>query len=726
MVPYASSKYVRNPLLTDPLEPALMLVTLRRIAGSVVILLSVVPLFRLIRVDRSGPWGASTIAEAGRSYDVVLWGSVLVVGLALVAGIWARQRERAQPDAPSLLDRLRPLGTALTRVPAAVFSLGCGLSSFGLAVLVAHRVFGRLLTNVDEMTSVIHARYLAAGMLGGPVGETAEAWLIPNMLVTDVGWVSQYPPGHLVLLAFAERLGIPWLLGPALLGLTVAFSSAAAFRLLESRDVEVRIAALLLVLSPFMLLLGGGALSHLSAGAAIAAALYFGVRAAKGRAIWALAAGAATGLAVVSRPWTGLILATALTLGLWLGQMVLARRDEERVRGDRQLIARVSFWVLGGLPLALFIAAYNLQVFGNPLELGYEVLYGPAHQLGFHLDPWGYPYGVREALAYTSADLIRFGVALLDTPVPITLVAGLTLVLAPRLPKGSGILIVWALLPLAANALYWFHQPRMMFEAAPAWVLLGVIGIGLALRSGNAGLRAATGAAVVVSLVVGAWAFVPVRFAGNSWSPETLARISVPQTPESIEPALIFVHASWHERVAGRFQAAGMRNDTLQALIRRNDICALDRYARTRRGQQPRGLGGALDASVDKTQTSELRAGLTPVVTPGGVRVPKLADMTWTPECEREINADRFGAVSLAPLLWQGALPGLDDDGSDPAGRPLFARDFGPEGNAAVVRRFSRRTAWVFTPVSPDSPPRLLPYEEGMALLWGSSPTRAP
>lgn len=706
--------------------------TLQRIAGALIALLAVVPLYRLIRVDRSGPWGESTVAEAARGYDVSLWGSVLVLGVAVVAGMWSRRRAQGAEDAtargaygvqtgedPGGPEALRAAAAFIARLPIVPFALACGAVATSLAALIAHRVFLRLLTNVDEMTSIIHARYLAAGMWGGPVDGAAEAWLLPNMLVVDQGWISQYPPGHLLLMAALERLGAPWLLGPVLLGLMVVFACLAAHRFLHSRPIEVRVGSVLLTLSPFLLLLGGGALSHLSAGAAIAAAAYFGVRARDGRALWAVGAGIATGVAVVSRPWTGLTLAPVLVVGPWLYQAILARREAERRRGDRALVARVAWWILGGMPFAVLIAWTNLQLFGNPLQLGYEVLYGPAHQLGFHLDPWGYPYGVREAIAYTSADLVRFGTALLDTPLPLTLVVAATLMFSGPLPPGARVLALWALIPVAANAFYWFHQPRMLFEAAPGWIYLGVVGIGLALRSVRPGIRAATLTAVTASLIVGAWAFVPLRFAGHTWSDETLARIT-PPVVEGDALALVFVHASWHERVAGRFQASGMRNDSLQAVVRRNDMCAIDRYARLRNGEAVADYGTPLDATLDETQTSELRSGLTPVATPGGVRVPRLEGAEWTAECERELVADRFGAVSLAPLIWQGALPGLDDTDADPARRSMFVRDYGPERNRTLLQRFPDREPWVFTATGPDSAPRLVPYDEGMRVLWGA------
>lgn len=80
----------------------------------------------------------------------------------------------------------------------------------------------------------------------------------------------------------------------------------------------------------------------------------------------------------------------------------------------------------------------------------------------------------------------------------------------------------------------------------------------------------------------------------------------------------------------------------------------------------------------------------------------------------RELEADRFGAVALAPLLWQGDLPEAE------SGKPLFVRDLGPETNAEIRRLFSGRRAFLFSPLRAGADPEIVPYEEGMRVLWGA------
>jgi hypothetical protein len=549
------------------------------------------------------------------------------------------------------------------------------------------------------MNAVVHARYLADGRLAGAAPASMEPWLFPNMLVVDAGWVSQYPPGHLLVVAGFVLVGLRWAVGPVLFALMVGLSAASFERLLPpQRAVSARAAAILLSLSPFGLLIAGGALSHLTAGAAGAAALYFGLRATDERRSWAFAAGAAVGLMVLARPWTGLLLGPTLTLGVWLA------------RGGPTLLYRLAGpWILGGIPAAALLLEWNTLLFGGPLTLGYEALYGPAHGLGLHVDPWSFPYGLREAVGYSASDVLAFGAGLLETPVSVTAVGGAFLAWAVRLSPPTRVLAAWALLPVFGNALYWFHQPRMLFEAAPAWILLAVLAIATLYERSGPVLRSATAWAVATTLLIGAGAFAPARFRGSAWSAETLARITIPA--DSARGALVFVHAPWTERVAALLQASGMRNDSIQPILRRNDACRLHEYAVARISARS---GPADLPPIDHEQTHRPPAGLTAVRAPGGAILVREDGATWSRECLRELAADRFGALALAPLLWQGDLPGLEQ------GRPLFARDYGPERNEAVRALFATRPAFVlgYASEGEGAGPRLIPYDDAMRLLW--------
>ena len=345
-------------------------------------------------------------------------------------------------------------------------------------------------------------------------------------------------------------------------------------------------------------------MSHVSAGAFGAAVLYAALRARDGSVWWGVAAGAAVGLMVSDRPLIGLVLGTVFTLGLW-GPAALG----DNPFGGMWFLRRAEAMLLGGAPFAVFLGWFNQRLYGNPFTLGYIAAFGDRHRLGFHMDPWGYPYNIWEAVAFSSSDVLSLGIQLLETPFPVTAIIGLYFLIAPRLPSGVAVLAAWAFLPVIANGYYWFHDVRMLYEAAPAWIALGVIAaLGLAGGLDGTVERSAAGAGTpgggrgdlqhsrdsrgwvedmttwaILICVAGAAAWgAPTRWSSYRWSEETLQRITVPPLPTE-EPGIVFVHTSWNERFSSRLQGAGgMRQDSVITALRRNTNCGLHSYALAR------------------------------------------------------------------------------------------------------------------------------------------------
>ena len=258
------------------------------------------------------------------------------------------------------------------------------------------------------------------------------------------------------------------------------------------------------------------------------------------------------GLMVSSRPLIGLVVGTVFTLGLW-GPHAFG----DPSLGRAWFLRRAGAALLGGAPFALFLGWFNQRLFGNPFTLGYLAAFGERHRLGFHMDPWGYPYSFREAVAFTSSDLLSLGVQLLETPFPLTAMVGLYLLMASRLPKGVGVLVAWALLPVVANGYYWFHDVRMFFEAAPAWITLGVVAaVALAGDPGQGasprdwGGRAADMATWAILFGVAGtvvWG-TPTRWGGYRWSEERYSasrcRRFPPRSPRSSSSTRLGTSAS--------------------------------------------------------------------------------------------------------------------------------------------------------------------------------------
>jgi hypothetical protein len=218
-----------------------------------------------------------------------------------------------------------------------------------------------------------------------------------------------------------------------------------------------------------------------------------------------------------------------------------------------------------------------------------------------------------------------------------------------------------------------------------------------------------TSAWALAVAAVGALVLIPSVVASSGRSAESLAYAALPASATD-RPALVFVHGSWPSRVVARLSAAGMRRDSIETALRRNDICAVDRYARWR----------ASDASDRAAPPPALDLRPLPG-TPLELRRTRVSpgNEVWTDPgapldepCALNARADRRGAVDLEPLLWQAPpLPGR---------HVIVARDMGPEVNARVLAGVGERSAFVWAPTDAGGPPVLMGYDEGMRMLWGT------
>ncbi|NNL30452.1 MAG: hypothetical protein HKO77_05485 [Gemmatimonadetes bacterium] len=674
---------------------------LRRVAGAALVLAAYLPSHYLLDVERTGPAGSSVRAAAEAAWVLGLSGSLIVLTFAwLLARMVPYDADRFDP-----VERLASLAAGPGRL---AFATALGAVAFVEAAIVSSVVHHRSPTSVDGMAQLFHAAALTGGRLTIPLDGSASAWIIQNGLATGGGWVSVYPPGHTVLLAAGLAVGAAWLVGPVLLGLATAAFTWAADALLGPRTG--RLAGILLCLSPFWLLLGATPANHVAAACGLALVLAAGVRARQAldaveELRWMVGTGAAMGLAVASRPWTGLLCSTAILTSLWWpskGQIVGPAGVPD---GRRTIGRRAAALCLGGAPFALLLFAWNSTLFGSPFRLGYTAAFGPAHGLGFHDDPWGNAYGVVEAVAFTGSDLLLLGVRLLEGPLPALALIGFALVVTPW-KRASRVFGAWAGAGMLAGFLYWHHGvhfgPRMMYETIPAWVALFAAAAAALLRADGLSPSATTARfyrwAVLVTLLGGV-AFAPTAFraaagAGNAGS--------VP--PVGPEPALVFVHGSWSSRLAARLAGSGMRRDSIETALRRNDICSVDRYTRWRRDGRA-GPPPSLDLTPRSGTPTQLEIR---ELSPGNrVRI----DPAISPDaaCRREAAADRFGSLELEFFAWR--YPPL-------VGRPVVAaRDQGPAGNLAVLDALGRRAHVLVD----GEPPVLLEYAEGMELLWGGA-----
>lgn len=648
----------------------------------------------------------------------LLWTGFLVTAGVGILAAWLLPLE-------PWLHPARRLASRLAAAPLPVVALLAGVTASLLSGLFSWQVMEFRPNLIDALAQLMHARYLAAGTFGADPDLWTAHWHVQNTLLTESGWVSHFPPGHTVILALGFLLGAPWIPAALLMGVTACFSVLIGDRLLRDQPALGRLGGLLVAVSPLLIPQAGALMNHGTAAAFGTMGIYFGLLAVDRKVWWgwAIATGLAVSLVLATRPLAGVVFAVVIAGGIW-GVFISPRSGGWPSRYLRTGALRSGFAVLGGVPILAGLGWYNARFFGSALRFGYEASFGEASGLGFGRDPWGNQYGLLEAIAYTSADLTALNLNLLETPLPLVVATGVFLLGAPRLTRGVQVLVLWALLPVLANAFYWHHGyfmgPRMLAEFAPAWTLISVVAVHELLRSASdaslpgsrLSIQAGLAGTVLVA-VLSAGFLAPQRVIsyGGDW------HRSFRQAPPPVEDqSLVFFHGSWEARLFARMATHGVRLDHVETALRQNPTClvhqhteALERFGPPFGEERVLPDGTSLAALDLARRTFEyeprIEAG------PGSSFRMRLGE-PLPPECWREANADRLGSVDVTHLVWLGDLPGIE------GGRAMYLRDLGPEQNSSILERYPERTPYLYSPLDDTGSPVLIAYDRGMARLW--------
>lgn len=690
-------------LKADPRRRDRLTTYLFRFTGGLLLLLIIVPSYRMVASADADRIAADVIGAADLARTLLLLGTLITLTIGVLAS--------RVIDPHHLEQSLENVGRWLASVPLPWLAASLALLSGLLSLVFSLSVLEGKPNLIDAMVQLAHARFVAAGQLSGPVDQFSEFWHLPSSIVTPNGWISQYPPGYVVLLGFGMRLGVPQLVGPILLGVAVFFTTLVAERLFPDDRVAARLGAVMLALSPFLLGLAGAFMNHIGAAAFISVAIYCALRSRDTDSFtWAILCGAAVGAVFSIRPLTAVVAALVVAFIWLIGPSM--RLSEAVARFLRLTLGAV----VGIAPFLVALAAYNRHFFGNPIRFGYAALAGPLVAPGFHRDPSGHIYGALQALGYTSSDLATLSMYLLETPIPAVGVVALFLIFAPEFARGTRIVALWALLPIVANAFYWHHGifmgPRMLNEWTPAWALLtAVAAVGLVRRIprdwtlGNYSPRAAVTITLLLAWLAGIVYLGPQRLAryGGSWMASSRMQI-----PATASPSLVFVHGGWPTRIAMRLIAHGLRGDSLEAALALNATCDVHNFANWYATNPGDRSGSAPPLNFDfagpnKTQTIRIAQG-------DEIRYEE--GRPFVRSCLRQVASDSLGIIDISPLIWQSDLPGLDGTGA------MIVRDMGPEDNARIVARYPGRVPMMLFRPEKEGPPKLVPYAVGIKSLW--------
>jgi len=405
---------------------------------------------------------------------LALFGVVLALGAVLARlprcpAVLGPRRFHGMPDAPApapAARRARSGGYGALERDAALALAAIGLVA---TAYVASSVLERIPHVQDDIAYLFQARTFALGRLSVPLPPVPEAFQQEFILMREGQWYSKYPPGHPLVLTLGVLVGAPWLVSPvsAALALVVTFLFARA--VFGARTALL--AQILLLSSPFFLLMSGTMMSHPTS---LLFAMLFAWQLERAERrdspLAAVAAGLALGMLGASRALTAA--AFALPFLAWVAVRLLRGR---RLRPRHlALAAGASVPVIG-------VLLYNLALTGdlatNPFELWWRfdrIGFGPDVGMhGGHYPAWG--------LVNTWANLNELERWLFGWPTQLTLAFALLPFLTCSRRLWDWLLGAAVACVVVAYVFYWadgiMYGPRYYYEVAGLLAILSARGV---------------------------------------------------------------------------------------------------------------------------------------------------------------------------------------------------------------------------------------------------------
>jgi hypothetical protein len=566
-----------------------------------------------------------------------------------------------------------------------------------LAVGFSIYAYHRAPTTADEIAQLWQARILLHGRFSLPADPNSEFFAVDN--VVDHGrWYSQFPVGGALMLVVGALIHAPWLVNPVLSGLTGAGLYHVTRRAFG--ELEGRATAVLYACSPSVLLMSATYMNHVPVlfltVAALAALVQWERTATRtGRRTYAALLGLSLGCIAAIRPLDAVVVSLAIAAC----QVAVVR--PKRTRRLSLLLQAI----VGSLGVAVLLLG-NWKTTGSPFRFGYEVLWGPASRMGFHVDPQGIPHTPLRALLLSIKYVGELNASLLGWPVPSILIVVLALLTLRRVTRWDALLLGLFAAQLFAYAFYWhdgeFLGPRYLYTALPTMIIL-VARAPFLVATRLGGYWRHTAPLLAMACVVVAWA-VPmppygawgmVRQAHDSASAFKLD-IEGAVRANNIHHALALVHEPFSGRLMRRLWGVGMTRGDAARVFAAGDACSV--------------LEAVRAAETDSASPPDLRATMVMTrVRPlarDTARVPASDPMIHissekpiSPACQAELDEDlRYGGMPFGPAL---LLEPIGADGTLD-GDVVYASDLG-ERNASLRPRFGARTWYrVWVEPAPD------------------------
>ena len=224
-----------------------------------------------------------------------------------------------------------------------------------ILVAIARLVLQDFPNSGDEYVYLYQAATLAEGRLSNPLPVAPEFFQSFYVAHENGRAFGTFPIGWPLVLAAAMRLQVPPVVVNPLFGVATLVAMYLLGRELYGPTVAV-LAVAGTAISPFFLLNSASYFSHTFCGFLLLMAAYAGTLAARRHSVYAVVVGFLIGWAVMTRYFTGAVAGLAIVIWAFRNGCVRAPR-------------LLGLALLGGLPWAIVLAAYNAALSGSQWSL---------------------------------------------------------------------------------------------------------------------------------------------------------------------------------------------------------------------------------------------------------------------------------------------------------------------------------------------------------------------
>ena len=371
--------------------------------------------------------------------------------------------------------------------PRCCFEWTCATFSFAASLLLGLIAYEALPHIDDEVSALWQSQIFLSGQITLPPPPVPEAFQLATTIGpwtgSDTGqlvdwWCSMYPPGWSVLLMPFVALGVPWMLNP-LLGAFLIVAIGWLGREIFGERVG-RIACLLSLASPFLLLINGTHLTHTSTALTLTLCAAAVVRLLRDpHWAWGLLAGSTMLIAFLTRTFT------ATLFGFLLALYVFVHWRRALAAWKAVLAALLPTLAAVGL-----LMAYFSVITGDPTKTGHAFAMADIGIFGF-----GEHHSPTKAVRMTIDRLLHLNRLVIGWPIGL-----LALVLLPCCLGRACLKVPWLLLfPLSllgTFALFWYWEyywpARYVTAGVPMLLIVvafGLVELAQAVRADSAALN---------------------------------------------------------------------------------------------------------------------------------------------------------------------------------------------------------------------------------------------